>query len=89
MYKIIYLTDRDGNVKEAFIQEMKQNHPNMCGELLFSGWLEIGSSLCLVWDDDSNKMLRTSRIVNDVIREEGKIIVTSMNTIYTLEKCGG
>lgn len=89
MYKITNVTDRDGNVKEVFMQKMKQSHPSMCGELLFSGWMEIGSRLCLVWDDNSNKMLRTSPIVDDVIREEGKIIVTTMNSIYTLEKCGG
>lgn len=85
MYKIINVTDREGNVKEEFMKEMAAAHPKMSGQLLYP--LSSVRCLCLVWTDRSDKMLRTSTIL-DYSEQDNLIIVTTMNSIYTLEKIG-
>ena len=87
MYKIISVTDRDGNLKEDFMKNMEEAHPTMSGRIY--GWpmlLKPGGYLGLVWNDASGKMLQTSYITDDVIREGRKLIITTLNSIYTLEK---
>lgn len=91
MYKIINVTDREGNVKEEFMKEMAAAHPGMSGKLLYPINKNLVNtyliSLCLVWTDRSDKMLRTSTIL-DYSEQDNLIIVTTMNSIYTLEKIG-
>ena len=83
MYKVINITDKDGNIKEGFIEELRVIHPNMSGLLLYP--LSSANRLCLIWTDNSEKMLRTSPIVS--YTEEGKIVtVITENSIYTLER---
>lgn len=87
MYKIVSVTDRDGNLKEDFMRDMKKAHPTMSGELYYPYLsLRKGGYLGLVWDDASGKMLQTSRIIDDVIEDGNKLIITTLNSIYTLEK---
>lgn len=86
-YKIIDVTDKDGNTKTDFISQMKQNHPCMSGYILYPELLEPGAFLLLVWNDCSEKMLRTSR-VEKITCGFNKMKVTTRNSIYVLEKIG-
>ena len=89
MYKVINVTDRDGNVKEEFMKELKAEHPDMCGVLLYPINKNLVNTfltrLCLVWTDNSDRMLRTSSIL-DYSEQDNLIILTTVNSIYTLEK---
>ena len=87
MYKITNVTDRNGNVKEEFIEEMKEYHPSLSGEILHHKDLRSGMIpvLCLRWNDASGKMLRTST-VEDYEEMEDIITITTRNSIYTLER---
>lgn len=89
MYKIINVTDRDGNVKEEFMKELAAAHPEMSGVLLYPINKNLVNtflmSLCLVWTDNSDRMLRTSSIL-DYSEQDNLIILTTVNSIYTLEK---
>lgn len=84
-YKITSITDRQGIPKEEFLAELKKVHPNLTGRIEWPDKFMLSKSLMFVWDDESNKMLRTSRIEKIVCRTFGFEIVTK-NSIYTLEK---
>lgn len=85
MYKIINVTDKEGNIKQEFINEIKSVHPNLSGELLLSESPIVGKCLYFVWNDNSGKILRTSTI--ESYNNNGDIIqVTTQNSIYYLEK---
>lgn len=87
MYKITSIKDRNGNEKIDFYNEMKEIHPNMSGNILYPEYIRIGCHFCLIWDDDTEKMLRTSTI--EEYADNGDIItVTTRNSVYTLEKVG-
>jgi len=83
MYKIINITDRAGNVKETFIKELRQMHPDMKGLLLYP--LSTAQRLCFVWADKSEKMLRTSPI-ESYKEDVYTVTVITENSIYTLER---
>ena len=85
MWKIVSITNHDGKIKQEFYDEIKAIHPNMSGEILYPHLLKVGSCLCLEWDDDSCKMLRTSKITK-IREEEFKLIITTRNSVYTLEE---
>lgn len=87
MYKIINVTDKEGNVKEEFMEELRETHPDMAGKLLYPITKEtIGLiRMCLLWTDNSDKILRTS-IVEDYEMKGNIVTVTTENSIYTLEK---
>ena len=85
IYKIVSITDREGNSKTDFFNEMKSVHPNMSGEILYPKLTNEGGFFCLVWDDDTNKMLRTSTI--EKYQNDGdKVEVVTRNSIYVLER---
>ena len=85
MYRIISITDREGNDKTDFFNEMKSIHPNMSGEILYTELTKVGTCFCLLWDDDTEKMLRTSTI--EKYQNDGdKVEVVTRNSIYVLEK---
>ena len=91
-YRIVNVTDKDFNVKQDFIEQMKQSHPSMSGEILYPDCLTPGTFLMLVWDDCSGKMLRTSRvekITGKIESGDQYLIITTRNSIYTLEKIKG
>jgi hypothetical protein len=87
MYKIISITDRDGNVKEEFIKELEVAHPNMTGQLLYPITKEVVGMIrmCFIWADRSNKVLRTS-IVEGYQETSELLKVITENSIYILEK---
>ena len=85
-YKIVNVTDRAGNIKEEFMAELQEVHPSMSGVLLYpiSKKSIERIPLCLIWTDQSDKMLRTSTIMG--YEESNNIItVTTRNSVYTLE----
>ena len=87
-YIITNITDREGNVKQEFIDKLKSVHPNLKGRITNKGLLKgnlFMSCLHFEWADDSNKMLKTSMVM-DYVEDENKIVVTTMNSIYTFEK---
>lgn len=91
MYRIVNITDREGNVKQDFIDELKVIHPELVGKILNKDIFKTKTSdlfmTCLhfEWADDTHKMLVTS-IVTDYVEDGDKIVVTTMNSIYTFEK---
>lgn len=91
-YRIVNVTDKDFNVKQDFIEQMKKSHPSMSGEILYPDCLMPGTFLMLVWDDCSGKMLRTSRvekITGKIISGDQYLTIITRNSIYTLERIKG
>ena len=85
IYRIVSITDKEGNDKTDFFNEVKSIHPNMSGEILYPELTKAGGHFCLVWDDDTDKMLRTSTI--EKYENDGdKVEVVTRNSIYVLEK---
>lgn len=85
MYKIISIKDKNGVEKTDFYNELQAIHPNMSGEILCPEWIRVGGHFCLIWDDDTGKMLRTSTIEKYI--DSGDIIeVVTRNSIYTLKR---
>lgn len=87
MYKIINITDRQGNVKEKFMKELAVEHPEMTGKLLYpitKGTIGM-IRMCFIWLDRSDRILRTS-IVEDVQETKDQLTVITENSIYVLEK---
>ena len=88
MYKLISCTDKQGVEKVEFMNELKEKHPNMMGDVIYydvfiSGYNNgLNPCFCLLWNDDSNKMLRTSRVKN-FYEADGEMVVTTMNSVYT------
>ena len=88
MYRITNVTDKEGNVKQEFIDELKVVHPKLVGKILNKEVLKSDLFMgCLLfeWADDSNKMLKTSMVI-DYVEDNDKIIVTTINSVYTFEK---
>ena len=84
IYKITSIKDREGRNKKEFYQKLKSVHPTMTGEILYPILDAKSGCLCFAWNDDSNKMLRTSPI-QEFSNVNGTIEVISENSIYTLK----
>lgn len=85
--KIIMVSNRDGNVKEEFLRELQETHPDMTGECIINP--TIGKRLLLDWDDDSGKILRTSKIVELVEKKDkNALVIITENSIYDCEVIG-
>ena len=85
MYRITNVTDRAGNVKQESIAQLKEDHPDLVGEIIYKENCEIYKDrLRFEWADDSNRMLLTSTVL-DYAEDEDKVVVTTMNSIYTFE----
>ena len=92
MYKITNVTDRQGVVKQDFIDDMKLKH----GEELLGDFIDYqcmkfwsdanyGISCGFEWADDSGKMLRTSKV--ESVAEYGDTIkIATRNSVYEFEK---
>lgn len=85
MYKIVSITDKQGNDKTDFYNELKSVHLNMSGKILYPEYTKIGGCLCFVWNDNTEKMLRTSTIER-LFSDEDRYIVETRNSIYTLKR---
>ena len=57
----------------------------MTGVWINQFWAKNFGAFCLVWDDESNKMLRTS-FVTDLKETENKVYVETQNSMYEFEK---
>lgn len=64
---------------------MKSVHPSMSGEILYPELTKVGTHFCLLWDDDTDKMLRTSTIEKYENNGDNVEVITR-NSIYVLEK---
>lgn len=85
MYKIVMVTDKNNNVKHEWMDELKSYHPNMEGEIVSPELIDLRCCFCLAWNDNSGKMLRTSRLEN--YEDNGNSLkVTTKNSVYYLEK---
>ena len=88
-YKLIHATDKLGNDKS--LSEFESAHPSMTGEAynfdIFKESVEMGNQPCFmfIWDDDSNKVLRTSNVEKVIERNNGFTIIT-MNSVYEFEE---
>ena len=88
--KIIMVANRDGSVKEDFLKELQEAHPGMTGECIINP--TVGKGLLLDWKDASEKILRTSKIVELVEKKEKKeknaLVIITENSIYDCEVIG-
>ena len=88
MYKIISITDKQGGDKS---HSTRQSHPELLGDFYYLDMLKSGVAngnqphCCFTWADDSNKMLRTSR-VQSMSEWDDKIKIVTMNSCYVFER---
>ena len=88
MYKIISITDHSNNDKSASI---RQSHPQLLGDFYYLDMLKSGVSNGIephcgfMWADDSDKMMRTSR-VQSMSEWDNKIKVVTENSVYIFER---
>ena len=87
MHKFVIksITDHQGVPKQEFFDEMNEKHPGLIGEILCYELLQPFGYLLFGWDDDSGKMLRTSRI-EKVYGTFGGFKIVTKNSIYILER---
>ncbi len=85
MYKIVNVTDKEGNVKHDFINKLKAVHPNLSGEIPYPELTKPGGRLCFLWNDNTYKILTTSTI-EEYENNGDNIKVVTRNSIYYLEK---
>ena len=92
MYKITSVTDKSGNIKQDFIDNMKLKHgEELRGDFYYLYMLKSGVAngtsphCCFIWADDSDKMMRTSR-VQSMSEWDEKIKIVTMNSVYVFEK---
>ena len=84
LYKIVSVTDKNGNVDHRRIAAIKDICESMTGEILYPEMVRPGNCLCVLWSNDSGKMMRTSTIESVEVNAQ-RIKVTTRNTIYELE----
>ena len=88
MYKIISITDKQGNDKS---DSYRQSHPQLLGDFYYLDILKSGvangtqPSCCFIWADDTDKMMRTSR-VQSMSEWDGKIKIVTENSCYVFER---
>ena len=88
MYKIISITDKQGVDKSHYAT---LDHPQLLGDFYYLDMLKSGVAngnepCCyFIWADDTDKMMRTSRV--ESITEYNNIVkIVTMNSVYTFEK---
>ena len=88
MYKIISITDSQGVDKSHYAT---LDHPQLLGEFenlnLLKDEIANGTQprCCFIWADDSNKMMRTSR-VQSISEWDDKIKIVTENSCYVFER---
>ena len=90
MYKIVSVTDKSGNVKWDFIDDMKSKHGDeLLGDFVYYEHMKnnIENKPCCYfeWADNSGKMLRTSW-VESVSEYDAIIKIATRNSVYLFEK---
>lgn len=86
LYKIVSVTDKNGNVKKDAIVQMKEVCSSLIGQVLYLGTYKAGDRFCMLWNNDSDRMLRTSPLECELKNENNNIVVTTRNSIYYLKK---
>ncbi len=82
MHKIVGITDKNGNSKDDSIDYIKANH-SLYGELRFP----MCPYFIFIYDDDSNKMLSSSNIVNcDFVEDDKLYVIETLNSIYYIKE---
>ena len=88
MYKIISITDKQGNDKSHYVT---QSHPQLLGDFYYLDMLKSGVTngyephCCFIWADDTDKTMRTSS-VQSISEWDGKIKIVTMNSCYVFER---
>ena len=88
MYKIISITDPQGNDKS---ESARQSHPQLLGDFYYLDMLKSGVTngyephCCFIWADNPDKMMRTSR-VQSISEWDDKIKIVTMNSMYVFER---
>ena len=88
MYKIIQITDKQGIPKSHYAT---LDHPQLLGEFenlnLLKGEITNGTQpcCCFIWEDNPDKMMRTSR-VQSISEWDNKIKIVTMNSVYVFER---
>lgn len=92
MHKITNVTDRQGVAKQEFIDDMKSAHGDeLLGDFIhydyMMDWILVGvNPVCqFVWNDDSNKMMVTSK-VESITEYNDTIKIITRNSVYEFEK---
>ena len=90
MYKITSVTDKEGSVKQEFIDDMKAKHgEELLGDFIYyehmKSNLEHKPCCCFEWADNSGKMLRTS-YVESVTEYDNIIKIVTENSVYVFER---
>lgn len=86
LYKIVSVTDKSGNIKKDSMSQMKEVCSSLVGQVLYLGTYKVGDRFCMLWNNDSDRMLRTSPMERELKNENDNIVVTTRNSIYYLEK---
>lgn len=85
--KIIMVSNQNGRIKEEFLKELQETHPDMTGECIVNP--TIGKRLLLDWEDDSGKILRTSEIIElTENKDKNALVIITENSIYDCEVIG-
>jgi len=88
LYKIISITDKQGNDKSHYATS---EHPQLLGDFyclstfrcdVLSGYEPY---CCFIWEDNPNKMMMTSR-VESISEWDNKIKIVTKNSIYVFEE---
>ena len=88
MYKIISITDSQGNDKS---HSTRQSHPELLGDFYYLDMLKSGVSngyephCYFIWADNPDKRMRTSR-VQSISEWDDKIKIVTMNSVYVFER---
>lgn len=83
LYKIISVTDKEGNIKQDAIDQMKEICADMVGEVVFPELIKAGTRFCLLWNNDSGRMMRTS-LIESFDESNLELEVVTRNSVYTL-----
>lgn len=84
LYKVVSVTDKNGKIDQERINAIKDICESMIGEIVYPEHVIPGNRFCLLWSNDSGRMMRTSSI-ESVESNDKMMKVVTRNTIYYLE----
>lgn len=81
MFKIIEITDKEGNTKNCRMKEIIEKHGSAYGEFFYE--LSIGVPFYFIYRDDKEKCLRSSKVeCYDYIEESKMYVIVTANSVY-------
>lgn len=84
-YKLVSVTDKNGEDKVEWYAELKASHPEMTGEIVYEEALREGLHLVFLWSDTSHKWLRTTAL-EKYTNLNNTVVAITKNSIYKFEK---